>query len=177
MKDKLSFLSAPLVYVILGLILILRPTATANFIFSAAGLLLLVYGGFTVARFFLQGGVSQFDLVFGLAAAVVGGLLLAHPSFLMDFIFIILGVYVLADGLVNLKRGLDLRQYGYAGWTYTLAMSGVSVLLGIFILWQQGHLAQAVLLRAIGCIFLYEGILNLVSLHAVSKFLGDNGEK
>ena len=175
MKDKLSVLAAPLTYVILGLILILRPTATANFIFTAVGILLLIYGGATVARFFLQGGVGQADLVFGLAAAVVGGLLLAHPSFLMDFIFTILGVYVLADGLVNLKRGLDLRQYGYAGWTYTLAMSGVSVLLGIFILWQQGHLAQAMLLRAIGCIFLYEGILNLVSLHAISNFIG--GEK
>lgn len=173
MKEKFSVLAAPLTYVILGLILLLRPTATANFIFTATGILLVVYGGITVARFFLHGGVGQADLVFGLVAAVVGGLLLAHPSFLMDFIFTILGIYVLADGLVNLKRGLDLKQHGYAGWTYTLAMSAVSVLLGIFILWQQGHLAQAVLLRAIGAIFLYEGILNLVSLHAVSKFLGE----
>lgn len=173
MKDKFSVLSAPLIYVILGLILILRPTATANFLFTVAGILLLIYGIVTVARFFLQGSVGQSDLVIGLVAAVVGGLLLAHPSFLMDFIFIILGVYVLADGLVNLKRGLDLHRYGYAGWTYTLAMSVISVLLGIFILWQQGHLAQAVLLRAIGAIFLYEGILNLVSLHAVNKYLGE----
>jgi len=176
MKNKLAPLAAPLVYVLLGLVLFLKPTATASFLFTIVGVLLLVYGAVTVLSFFLRGGIgfsSQAELVFGVISAVIGGLFLAHPTFLLDFVFLILGVYVLADGLVNLKRGLDLRARGYAGWTATLVTSVISVLLGVFILWRQGHVAEAVLLRVIGAAFLYEGVVDLLAIHALGKLLDE----
>ncbi len=176
MKTKLAPLAAPLTYVLLGLVLFLRPTAAASFLFTVMGVLLLIYGAVTILTFFLRGGSgfsSQAELVFGIIAAVVGGLLLAHPTFLLDFIFVILGVYILADGLVNLKRGLELRAGGYAGWTATLVTSVISVLLGVFILWRQGHVAEAVLLRVIGASFLYAGVVDLLAIHALGKLLDE----
>jgi len=170
MKTHLAPLSAPLAYVVLGLILLLRPTAAASVLFSIMGVLLLIYGAVTVIGFFTRSrSVSQLELVFGIVAVVVGGLLLAHPHFLLELIFTLLGIYILADGLVNLKRGLDLRDRGYAGWTTTLVTSVISVLLGLFILWRQGRAAEAVLLRIVGAAFLYEGIVDLLAIRALGK--------
>lgn len=172
MKGKFAILAAPLAYVVLGLILLLKPTATASVLFTIMGVVFLAYGVVTVVSFFLRKGSgfsSQAELVFGIVAAVIGALLLAHPTFLLDFIFIILGVYVLADGLVNLKRGLDLREKGYAGWTTTLVTSAVSVLLGVFILWRLGKAAETVLLRVIGAAFLYEGVVDLIAIRTLDK--------
>ncbi len=172
MKAKLLPLTAPLAYVVLGLILLMKPTTAASFLFTVIGILLVLYGAVTVITFFLRGGSgfsSQAELVFGVVAAVIGALLLAPPTVLLDFIFIILGVYVLADGLVNLKRGLDLREKGYAGWTATLATSAVSVLLGACILWRLGKVAEEVLLRVIGAAFLYEGVVDLIAIRTLEK--------
>lgn len=62
MKTKLAPLAAPLTYVLLGLVLFLRPTAAASFLFTVMGVLLLIYGAVTILTFFLRGG-SGFSIV------------------------------------------------------------------------------------------------------------------
>ena len=174
MTSKNSLIGASAVYAVLGLILLFFPNHTSALFCTLVGLLLLGYGVITVVTFFLRRGgaslVFQAELVIGVACAIMGIFFLTHTGFILSVIPTILGAYVLIDALVNLKRGLDLRELGYAGWTSTLAMSGISLLLGLVILWNPFK-TGLILWRVIGGVFLYLGASDLWSVLKLDQML------
>lgn len=176
MNGKKSFVVASLAYVVLGLVLLLFPDFTTGFLCTAVGLLLLAYGVITVISFFVGSNGSysfQFELIIGVFAAILGGLFLLKPHMLLSILPIIFGLYILIDGLTNLKRGLDMRSYGYAGWTTTLVLSIVSMALGGVILWNPFS-THLLLVRIIGGTFLYEGLTDLWATHTLDKLIRGN---
>jgi len=176
MKGKTSLISACVVYLILGLVLLFFPGLTAGLMCTAAGCLLLLYGVITVIGFFAhRGGTSyalQAELILGVVSAVVGIFLLTHSDFIISIIPIILGLYILIDGLVNLKRSFDLRALGYAPWTTPLVMSILSLVLAAFILTHPFGTGLT-LWRIIGGSFVYQGVSDLLSIHALGKLTQD----
>lgn len=173
MTGKKSFVTASLAYVALGLVLLFFPDLTTGLICTAVGLLLLAYGAVAVISFFASGNGSysfQFELVMGVFAAILGAFFLLKPHMLLSILPTIFGLYILVDGLTNLKRGLDMRSYGYAGWTTTLVMSAVSMVLGAVILWNPFS-THLLLVRIIGLSFLYEGIADLWATHTLDKLI------
>jgi uncharacterized membrane protein HdeD (DUF308 family) len=173
MIGKKSFVAASLAYVVLGLVLLLFPDLTTSLICTAVGLLLLAYGVSAGLSFFAGSGGgyrSQLDMVLGGFAAILGVLFLLKPHTLLSVLPIIFGLYILIDGFLNLKRGLDMRSYGYAGWTTTLVLSVVSVVLGAVILWNPFS-THLLLVRIIGASFLYEGTADLWATHTLDKLI------
>ncbi len=173
MSGKKSFVTASLAYVILGLVLLFFPDLTTGFICTAVGLILLAYGVTAVISLFAgsNGGYRfQFDMIIGGFAAILGGFFLLKPHTILSILPIIFGLYILVDGLTNLKRGLDMRSYGYAGWTTTLVMSVVSMVLGGVILWNPFS-THLLLVRIIGAAFLYEGAADLWATHVLDKLM------
>lgn len=173
MSGKKSFVMASLAYVILGLVLLFFPNLTTGLICTAVGLILLAYGVVAVISFFAgsNGGFSfQFELVIGVFAAIVGAFFLLKPHMILSILPTIFGLYILIDGLTNLKRGMDMRSYGYAGWTTTLVLSVVSLVLGAVILWNPFS-THLLLVRIIGASFLYEGVADLWATHTLDKLM------
>lgn len=174
MKGKNSLLIASVVYLILGLIFLFFPGQTTRLFCTAVGALLLLYGAVTVISFFVhQGGDRGFslqaELILGVISAIVGIFFLTRPSVILSILPVILGLYILIDALVNLKRGMDLRACGYAGWTAALVLSLISLVLGAVILWNP-FATQLLLVRVIGAAFLYQGVSDLWSILSLSKF-------
>lgn len=177
MKGKNSLLIASAVYLVLGLILLFFPGLTIGFFCTAVGALLLLYGVVTVISFFVhqnscRGFSLQAELILGVISAVVGIFFLTRPSVILSILPIILGLYILIDALVNLKRGLDLRACGYAGWTATLILSLISAVLGALILWNP-FATQLLLVRVIGAAFLYQGCSDLWAILTLNKWTRD----
>lgn len=173
MNGKKSLVSASLAYVALGLVLLFFPDLTTSLICTLTGLLLLAYGVCAGFRFFSDNGGgyrSQFDAVLGVFAAILGALFLLRPQLILSILPVLFGLYILVDGLLNLKRGLDMRSYGYAGWTTTLILSIISLALGALILWDPFS-THLLLVRIIGATFLYLGLSDLWSIHTLDRLL------
>lgn len=172
MKGKNSLFSACIIYLILGIVLFFFPGTVTGLFCTVVGVLLVLYGGMTVYSFFRSTTGSsflfQFELIQGVIAIIAGIFFLLHPDFILSIIPTILGLYVLIDALVNLKRGLDMRNCGYAGWTTTLIMSVISLLCGLLILCNR-YATGLLLWRAIGVVFLYQGISDLLAIHTMGK--------
>ena len=100
------------------------------------------------------------DLTAGLFCTVAGLLLLLYGAITV----------ILIDALVNLKRGLDMRALGYAGWTATLVMSAVSLALGGLILWDPFD-TGLLLWRIIGAAFLYLGLSDVWSIYTLNRLV------
>ena len=175
MNGKKSMLAAAGLYLVLGLVLLFIPGLTTALFCAAVGGLLLLYGVITIVSFFVHRGSSasftfQAELILGILSAIVGGFFLTHSNFIISIIPAILGLYVVIDGLVNLKRGLDMRALGYAGWTATLVMSAVSLALGGLILWDPFD-TGLLLWRIIGGAFLYLGLSDLWSIYTLNRLI------
>ena len=165
MRKENSMIGASILYIGLGAVLFFFPDLTTGLICTAVGLLLLAYGAMAVLGFFVRRGDSgsyrfQFELILGIFSAVLGGLFLWNSRFILSILPVLFGLYILVDGLVNLKRGLDLRAVGYAGWTPALVMAVVSLALAAVILWNP-FATQRLLVKIIGVTFLYQGAADL----------------
>ena len=126
---KLSFLLAAVLYVILGLVLLIWPGVSATVFCYAFGGILLIYGVVTIVSFFLRDsrqGSFVFELFLGIVAAALGLLFLLRPVIVASVLPVILGLFIVVDGLVNLKRALELRRMLYLRWTVPLALSAGS---------------------------------------------------
>lgn len=163
MKGKSTLWTASAVYILLGLLLLVFPGLSANLFCTVIGLLLLAYGGVTIASFFIRQGGSfglQGELIFGVLSALLGLFFLLRRGIILSILPSLLGLYILVDGLVNLKRTLDMRALQYGGWKAGLVFSIISLLLGGIILWNP-FATQLLLIRIIGGSFLYQGISDL----------------
>lgn len=169
---KLSFLLAAVLYIILGLILLIWPGVSATVFCYAFGGILLIYGVVTIVSFFLRDsrqGSFVFELFLGIVAAALGLLFLLRPVIVASVLPVILGLFIVVDGLVNLKRALELRRMLYVRWTVPLVLSAVSAVLGLVIVFQP-FLAAEALVMLIGAVLIYEGLSDLWTIFRVSQW-------
>lgn len=169
---KLSFLLAAVLYIILGLILLIWPGVSATVFCYAFGGILLIYGVVTIVSFFLRDsrqGSFVFELFLGIVAAALGLLFLLRPVIVASVLPVILGLFIVVDGLVNLKRALELRRMLYVRWTMPLVLSAVSAVLGLVIVFQP-FLAAEALVMLIGAVLIYEGLSDLWTIFRVSQW-------
>lgn len=169
---KLSFLVASILYVILGLVLLIWPGVSATVFCWAFGGLLLAYGAVTILTFFFRdsrAGSFVFELLLGIVAAALGLLVLLRPVVVASVLPVIVGLFILVDGLVNLKRALELRSMMYERWIVPLVLSLISVGLGLLVLFHP-FLAAEALVMVIGAVFLYTGVSDLWTIFQVSHW-------
>lgn len=169
---KLSFLVASILYVILGLVLLIWPGVSATVFCWAFGSLLLAYGAVTILTFFFRdsrAGSFVFELLLGIVAAALGLLVLLRPVVVASVLPVIVGLFILVDGLVNLKRALELRSMMYERWIVPLVLSLISVGLGLLVLFHP-FLAAEALVMVIGAVFLYTGVSDLWTIFQVSRW-------
>lgn len=168
---KVSFLMAAILYIVLGLVLLLWPKTSQDLICFAFGLLLLIYGIITIISFFVHDsrlGTFRFELILGIIAAAAGIFFLFQPGFIQAVIPVVLGIYIIIDGLLNLKRALELRSLGYGHWWVVLLLSLISAGLGVLVLCKPIFL-EHILTMVIGGVFVYNGLSDLWAIFKVSR--------
>lgn len=162
----LSFVLLAAVYAALGLVLLVWPVQVMDALCYLTGGVLLLYGVFAVLIFWRAEGRTAghfLSLLLGIVAAAVGVLLVLQPALFQSLLTVILGIYIAIDGLLNLKRALELRQLAFPGWGVCAGLSAASVALGLVVLFRP-LLAGIALVRLIGAALLYIGLADLATL-------------
>lgn len=177
MKDRLknvtiSFVFLSVLYLILGVVLLLWPTTVMDMICYAFGAILLLYGIFAIARFYRsedRKGGAFLDLFLGIVAAAIGAVMIIYPPLIQGIIPVILGLYIAIDGLLSVKRTLELHRMDYAHWNINLILSLVAAGLGIFVVFHP-LLTEAALFRVIGVVLIYAGGSDLWTIFQLSQW-------
>ena len=154
---KISFFLAAILYIVLGLVLLIWPDITGNLVCFAFGLVLLIYGVITIISFFVHDsrqGSFRLELFLGIVAAGVGLVFLIRPDIVLSILPVVLGIYIVIDALLNLKRAIDLSRMGYPRWWVVLVLSLVSAVFGVLILCRPLFLAD-VIFMVIGAVLVY----------------------
>lgn len=181
-QAKNSFLFMSVVYLILGLLLLLWPGKFLTWGCYALGIVVLLYGLSRIVSYMANKDLVSYlnaDLVVGIIVAAIGLFLLLRPAVFISILPIVFGLFIIFNGIVKLQNAFDLKRMNYEKWWSIFILSGISVLLGLFIIWNPFEAAAATA-RMIGIVLIVEGISGfgstVFSWHMIRKMTKLSGE-
>jgi uncharacterized membrane protein HdeD (DUF308 family) len=126
----------------LGVLVLLAPLVVGMSIIYLLGVLVFIAGAIRLYWAFQAVGLENRGMMYLVAALTLlcGIVMLASPTFTAGLITVVLVVYLLLDGLVEIAAALRIRPQ--QGWAWLLFGGMISILLGI-LLWQQFPLSGA----------------------------------
>ncbi|MBQ9416226.1 MAG: DUF308 domain-containing protein [Clostridia bacterium] len=73
----------------------------------------------------------QYDFAFGIFTAVLGLLLMVNFEYIMSHLQLMMGMYILLDGLFKMQIAIDAQRFGMSKWWILLISSLVVVVLTV----------------------------------------------
>jgi uncharacterized membrane protein HdeD (DUF308 family) len=151
-----------LVLLLMGIFILFNPDLALDAIIFYLGLLALVGGVAEVALAVLNRERPQWtgSLLEGLLDIGIGVLLLTKPV-VAELLPIILGIWIVASGVMLLIRAFRSRQAGQAAWMQWLLLSALLIAIGLWVIYDpRGTLVSFTLLM--GTAMLAFGLLVLL---------------
>ena len=160
---KAGYIVMSLVFCGAGVLFVAKPELSAVIISRALGAAMIVFGiiklvGYCSKDLFRL--AFQYDLGFGLLLIALGVLVLTRPAGVRDFLFIALGIAILADGFFKIQIAVDSRRFGISTWWLTLILAIATGIVGLALVFRPWDSAR-MLTALLGAALLAEGILNL----------------
>ncbi len=128
-----------IVTMILGFLAMLAPMFTGFSILMLVGIIVVIAGIARMLWAFTAGSFGKGALAFAIGGLTLlcGLVLMFNPMFASGVLTIVLAIYLVVDGGVEIAAGFELRPT--SGWGWLLFGGIVSMLLGIMI-WRQAPL-------------------------------------
>lgn len=159
---KIGYFIMSAVFCAVGILLILFPQMSAYTLCQMLGAILVLYGAIKMIGYFsrdLYRLAFQYDLAFGMLIMLIGLILLAVPGRAMSFLFIVLGILILTDGLFKIQIALDARRFGIRKWWLIFSLAVLSGILGLLLVIRPAESMQFIM-ALLGISLLCDGILS-----------------
>ena len=170
---KTGYIVMSAVFCAVGLLCVIRPDSSVLTIGRLLGAALLLFGCIKLVGYFsrdLFRLAFQYDLEFGILLIILGLIVLVKSESVMNFVFIALGVAILADGLFKIQISLDSRRFGIDTWWMVLLFAVLTVFAGLLLVFRPVESAR-VLTVLLGISLLAEGVLNLCVVISTVKIV------
>ena len=136
---KNGYIVMSVLFMILGACLIIWPDCSMAVFCTAVGIMLIVYGVIIIVR----------------------------RNVVVNLIFVIFGILILADALFKIQMSIDAKKFGLNLWWRILLVAVLTGVLGFLLLVRPFEAAE-VMMILVGVSILFEGILNLcVAIYTV----------
>lgn len=160
---KNGYIIMSLLFVILGICLIIWPDCSLKLFCILIGIMFIAYGCIKIVGYFSKDYYClafQFDLAFGILLIAVGAIIIARREQVVNLIFAIFGILILADALFKIQMSMDAKRFGLSLWWRILVVAVLTGILGVLLLIRPFDAAE-IMMILVGVSFLFEGILNL----------------
>ncbi len=143
-----------LISVAVGVVVLFKPSDSLTTLAVIAGIFLLVDGILELAVSFMR-DTSNRGLValFGVLTAVVGVLLIRHPVGGVEFVALLLGIWLIAAGVIRIVTSFD--EYAHRFWH---AVAGVVELIAGIVIIVNPDIGFATLALLVDLAFIVNGI-------------------
>ena len=126
---KNGYIIMSVLFMILGVCLIIWPDCSMAVFCTAVGIMLIVYGcikiiGYLSKDFYCL--AFQFDLAFGVLLAAVGIIIIIRRDVVVNLIFGIFGILILADAFVGEEALAVSKEWNVNGETVTIGVEKVN---------------------------------------------------
>ena len=143
-KSGLNF-SSPIVYIVLGALLLLFPGTALKWAMTIAGLFFIVSGIFDLVKSNLFGGI--FNLIIGIVILALGWTI-------VGVVLLVLGVFIAIKGLLALLAALKRKKKSI----FAIVVAVVTIIVGIALAFGN---ALDALVKLVGIVLIIDGVLDL----------------
>lgn len=170
---KIGYVVMSVIYCVVGTLCMVRPEVSVQIISRVLGAAMILFGCIKLIGYFsrdLFRLAFQYDLEFGILLIALGLIVLIKSQNVMNFIFIALGIAVLADGLFKVQIAIDSKKFGIGTWWLMLFFAILTVAAGLLLVFRPAE-STHILTSLLGLSMVAEGILNLCTVVSTVKIV------
>lgn len=160
-----------IIFAILGFIMIKNPEGTINVISKVIGLTILLIGIEKIISYLLfngNGDLFNYDLIYGIIAIIIGVLIMVYSSVFANIVGIVIGIWIAYEAAIKMLLSLKLKNAGVSSWLVMLALSAITLLAGVFIVFNQSSIIVAT-----GIVMIIYAVIDIIDeiifIHNVDK--------
>lgn len=160
---KIGYIVMSAVILSLGILVITLPDISMQIIVKALGTTMIFFGCVKLVGYFskdLFRLAFQYDLQLGILVFVLGLVILFEPYDVINLLFTVIGISVLADSLFKLQIAFDSRRFGIKKWWGILALGILTGIIALVLVFMPFKNIKALSIL-LGVTLITEGILNL----------------
>lgn len=147
-----------LLFVILGILLIMKPSEMISVISILLGAILFIIGFLKLVDYFTSKDKEDYLLTFALVAVVLGVIVLFCSDVITGIFRVLLGIWIIASGIKNFQTSLVWKDSKSGLWTVTVLCSLLMIIAGIVIL-----VSTTLAFRIVGIVILIYAILDIIT--------------
>ena len=157
-----------IIFIIFGVLLVAKPEETKGAISIILGILFIAMGVLKLIEYYTSETKDDLMLTVALVTVIFGVIILFASDAVLTFFRVILGVWIIVTGVMDLQTILIWKQVRSPYWTVTLLLTIFMILSGIIILVNQG-----IVLTVLGGLIIVYGILDIIDSLIFMKKIND----
>ncbi len=157
-----------LIFVLFGILLIAKPNETLGAVSMILGIVFIAMGVLKLVEYYTSEIKEDYLLTMALIAVIFGVIILFASDSILSLFRIILGIWIVATGVMDLQTILTWKQVKSPYWTASLLFSILMMLAGIIILVNKN-----ILLTTMGVIIVIYGLLDIIDRIIFMKKIDD----
>lgn len=161
-----------ILFVILGALLIVKPTEMMSVISILLGMVLFIIGFLKLVDYFTSKDKEDYLLTMALVSAVLGVIVLFCSDVITGIFRVILGIWIIISGIRNFQTALVWKEVKSGLWTVTVLCSLLMIIAGIVIL-----VSTTLAFRIVGIIIVIYAILDIIARSIFIKKVQDYLDK
>ena len=159
--------------IVLSLFLIFKPDTSLNVIFICLGCFLLILGIIHTISYFTspkEYKVVSFELIEGILCIILGFVLIFNPTIIKAFLPIIIGSWMIINGVIKLQFAFNLKSADNTSWKIVLILSFVTLALGIIMVINP-FATLSLLTMICGITLLISELINIFQAISMIRYL------
>ena len=158
----------PVLFVILGVLLIVKPSEMMSVISILLGMVLFIIGFLKLVDYFTSKDKEDYLLTFALVAAVLGVIVLFCSDVITGILRAALGIWIIISGIRNFQTTLVWKEVKSGLWTVTLLCAMLMIIAGIVIL-----VSTTLAFRIVGIVIVIYAVLDIIARSIFIKKIQD----
>lgn len=146
-----------IIFVLFGALLIAKPNEVVEAISVIFGILFIAMGVLKLVEYFTSETKEDYLLTIALIAVVFGVIVLFASDSIISLFRIILGIWIIATGIMDFQTTLIWKEVKSVYWTLTLLFSMLMIIAGIIIL-----VSPNILSITIGILTIIYAVLDII---------------
>lgn len=159
-------------FVILGVLLIVKPSEMMSVISILLGMVLFIIGFLKLVDYFTSKDKEDYLLTFALVAAVLGVIVLFCSDVITGIFRAALGIWIIISGIRNFQTTLVWKEVKSGLWTVTLLCAMLMIIAGIVIL-----VSTTLAFRIVGIVIVIYAVLDIIARSIFMKKIQDYLDK
>lgn len=163
-----SMLILGLLFLIVGIVMIIFKEACLHIICYVIGAAAILFGIISLVAYFTQKPFMKFSLAIGIAAILLGLLMLIRSTQIIGIFGKVIGIAMIVDSVFRLQVAIDYKHAAGKSWLFLLICALVTLAFGILLVFVFD---TSILVVLAGVGLALDGLLIVVSMLSSQKLM------